>query len=151
MSNFPETTVESVLARFGIDKISQIEPWPFPSQSTDLLARFELEGKAFLLKRRIIEQRGERSLFETQYIQKELARLGIPVPALWEAPDGETLLSATDWETDRKVYFEIQEVLPGKPVDLNEDTAFHAGQFLAGFHLAGTKVDTFLGQCLFRC
>ena len=144
MPDFPEQIALTMLSRFGIDKADDIEPWPFSDLSSDLLARFQDGEKCYFLKRRRIEQRGERSLFETQFIQKELLRMGFPVPALWEAPNGETLLPGLDWEEERKVYFEIQEMVPGRSFSLNENTAFHAGQFLGSFHQVGSRIDTFL-------
>ena len=144
MPRFPEQIARTMLSRFGIDPAGDLQPWPFPEQSSDLLARFRSGEKHYLLKRRIIEQRGERSLFETQFIQKELLKKGIPVPELWEAPNGETLLSGPDWEEDRKIYFEIQEEVPGGAFVLNEGTAHQAGQFLGRFHQAGAQIDTFL-------
>lgn len=144
MSEFPENIVQTILSRFGIDQAKNLQPWPFPDLSTDLLARFEHEEKHYFLKRRRIEQRGERSLFETQFIQKELLRMGIPVPILWESPDGETLLAGPDWEKEQKVYFEIQTEVPGKYLVLNEKTAFQSGKFLGHFHQVSAQIDTFL-------
>lgn len=144
MTDFPKQIAQTMLSRFGIDKAQKLQPWPFPDLSTDLLTRILHDGKSYFLKRRRIEQRGERSLFETQFIQKELFKLGIPVPKLWESPDGETLLPGPDWEQNRKVYFEIQEVAPGKSIALNEKTAHETGKFLGTFHQAASQIDTFL-------
>ncbi len=133
-----------MLSRFGIDKADDLQPWPFPNLSSDLLVRFQVGEEYYFLKRRHIEQRGERSLFETQFIQKELLSMGIPVPVLWEAPSGDTLLPGPDWEEERKVYFEIQEMVPGKSLVLNENTAFQAGHFLGNLHRVSSRIDTFL-------
>ena len=144
MTDFPEETVTRMLSRFGIEAVDDLKPWPFPDLSNDLLAEFQYQDRGYLLKRRPVEQRGERSLFETQFIQKELHRLGIPVPVLWVSPDDETLLSGPDWEGDGKTYFEIQEKLPGSSFHLQETTALAAGRFLGTFHEAGSRIDTFL-------
>ena len=144
MSDFPQQIAQTMLSRFGMDQAKHLQPWPFPDLSTDLLARFEHDEKCYFLKRRCIEQRGKRSLFETQFIQKELLKLGIPVPALWQAPNGETLLTGPDWEGDCQAYYEIQEMLPGKSFVLDKSNAFQAGQFLGRFHQAGAQIDTYL-------
>ena len=144
MPEFPEKIFTDILSRFGIDNPADIEPWPYLEQSDDLVAGFELDGQRLLLKRRHIEQRGERSLFETHFALKELIKLGLPAPELWSSPSGETLIPGVDWEEDKKAYYEIQHHVEGDPYLIELDSAYDAGIFLAGFHRLGDQVDTYL-------
>jgi len=133
-----------MLRQFGIDEHVELEQWPYPDKSADLVAGFEHEGKRYFLKRRHIEQRGERSLFETHYVLRELIRRGVPATSLRPAPNGETLLPGQDWEKDRIVYFEIQERVSGINLELSVANVHEVGAFVAQFHETGNEIDTFL-------
>ena len=131
MPPFPEQIVQTTLSRFGIEDVEDLQPWLFgPS---DILARFSVNDRAYVLKGRHVEQRGERSLFETQYIQKELLKLRVPVAPFWCAPNGETLLKGVDWKEDGTLYYEIQAVLPGEFFVSNKNTARQAGHVVRSF------------------
>ena len=82
MPDFPHKIVDEILTRFGIDHPEDIQPWPYSGKSDDLLAGFTFRDQRYFLKRRWVEQRGERSLFETQYVLKELLAHGIPATPL---------------------------------------------------------------------
>ncbi|MDP6038470.1 MAG: hypothetical protein QGG64_07965, partial [Candidatus Latescibacteria bacterium] len=142
MPPFPNQIVQTALSRFGIEDAKDLQPWPFGP--FDILARFSVDDHEYVLKGRHIEQRGERSLFETQYIQKELLKLKVPVAPFWFAPNGETLLKGLDWKKDRALYYEIQAVLPGEFFVLDGNTARQSGVCIAQFHQAGQEIDTFL-------
>lgn len=142
--DFPHKVVDEILTRFGIDHAEDLEPWPHPDESDDLLAGFTFRDQWFFLKRRWIEQRGERSLFETQYVLKQLLKQGFPAATLWSSPDGETLIKGPDWEEEREVYYEIQHRIFGSHFQLTAETAHDAGAFVARFHRAGDRIDTFL-------
>jgi Ser/Thr protein kinase RdoA (MazF antagonist) len=144
MRELPNKLVNDALMRFGIDTPTDLVPWPYPVKSDDLLARFTFRGQEYFLKRRSIEQRGERSLFETQYILKELLKRGVAAPPLWESPNRETLINGTDWETNRQTYYEIQHHVPGTHLQLTKENAHAAGAFVSRFHQAGDQIDTFL-------
>ena len=117
---------------------------PLLNESDDLLAGFTYRDQRFFLKRRWIEQRGERSLFETQYVLKQLLKQGFPATTLWSSPEGETLIKGPDWEEEREVYYEIQHRIFGSHFQLTAETAHDAGAFVARFHQAGERIDTFL-------
>jgi len=147
MPPFPEPIVKKMLLRFGIEDVEDLQPWPFGP--FDILAQFSVNDRAYVLKGRHVEQRGERSLCETQYIQKELLKLRVPVAPFWSAPNGETLLKGSDWKEDGELYYEIQAVLPGEFFVLNKNTARQAGACIAQFHQAGQEIDTFLLNKMF--
>ena len=157
MPAFPEHTVREMLRRFGMEEVDGLEPWPYGPY--DILAAFSFDKVRYLLKARYVGHRGERALFETHYIQKKLSELGMPVPPLFAAPNGETLLKGPDWAAWRKwtvsnhasnhegegeIYYEVQHVLPGHFLVPDIDTVFQAGALLADFHQVGKEVDTFL-------
>ena len=96
------------------------------------------------MKKRPIEQRGRRSLLETQYVQKELLGKGFPVPVLWEDPDGNNLLWGTDGASDEFAGFEVQQMLEGDRPHLSEATAEPIGHLLGRFHQAGREIETYL-------
>jgi len=142
MPPFPDQIVHTMLGRFGLEKVNDLKPWPYGPY--DILAAFSLEDTGYLLKARYFEHRGERSLFETHYIQKKLLELGLPVAPLLAAPDGETLLKGSDWQGEGEAYYEIQEILPGQFLVPDEDTLKQAGALAANLHETGSQVDTFL-------
>ena len=144
MSDFPHQIFTNILNQFGIDSPSDVEPWPFPDASDELLAGFTVDEQRLYLKMRCIEQRGERSLFETQFALKELIKLGLPAAELWSSPSGETLIPGPDWEEDKKAYYEIQYHVEGDRYLIHADSAYDAGVFIAGFHRLGDGVDTYL-------
>ncbi|NKB70517.1 MAG: phosphotransferase [Candidatus Latescibacteria bacterium] len=138
-ASFPEAAVRQILARFGIDHSIELEPWPYGE--SDLLARFWLDGVAHLVKGRHIEQRGARSLFETQRLQRELLANGLPVPALLAAPSGATLIESPDREWH---YCEIQRQVPGVHLTGTAENLRRAGELIAQFHSIGAEIDTYL-------
>ena len=144
MSQFPPDIVISILRQFGIDENVELEQWPYPDKSDDLVAGFEHEGKRYYLKRRHIEQRGERSLFETHYVLDELIKRGVPAPSLRPAPNGETMLPGPGWENkDRTFYYEIQERISGGNLELSTANAREEGEFVAQIQEAGNENDTY--------
>jgi Ser/Thr protein kinase RdoA (MazF antagonist) len=142
MPPFPDQIVHTMLSHFGIEEVNDLKPWPYGP--FDILAAFSFQDIGYLLKVRYFEHRGERSLFETHYIQKKLLELGLPVAPLFAAPDGETLLKGPDWQDEGEAYYEIQEILPGQFLVPNEDTLKQAGELAANLHETGSRVDTFL-------
>jgi len=140
MPRFPDQLVKTMLNRFGIEEIKDLKPWPYGP--FDILAAFSFQDTDYLLKARYFEHRGERSLFETHYIQKKLIELGLPVAPLFAAPDGKTLLKGPDWQEEGVAHYEIQEILPGQFLVPNEDTVKQAGALAANLHQS--QVDTFL-------
>ena len=76
MPPYPAAVVQDVLTRFGIENPAKLKAWPFGP--FDIIAAFEYCNTRYLLKGRHVEQRGVKSLFQTQDIQKQLLRLGFP-------------------------------------------------------------------------
>lgn len=87
MPPFPEQTVHAMLKRFGMEEACDLQPWPYGPY--DILAAFSFRGTGYLLKARIFEHRGERSLYETHYIQERLLALGLSLASYYSAPGGE--------------------------------------------------------------
>jgi Ser/Thr protein kinase RdoA (MazF antagonist) len=143
--SFFEPIVRDMLTRFGVDPTTHLEP--FPCGPSDLLARFEHEGIPHLLKGRAVEQRGQRSLFETQRLQQILLSEGLSVPALLTAPSGETLIQGPNWEGEaakQLQFYEIQRQVAGTHFSPTLDNLRRAGDLVARFHQIGAEIDTYL-------
>lgn len=161
----PEGLLFEMLPKFGLADPQDINSWPYledHSRSINrLVATFTCEGLRYLMKARTVEQRGAKSLFETQNILKAFCQRGVPVPALHRAPNGETLILGPDprdesgahFEVQRfllgpefyhvpAVYYEIQHFIPGQPPPADEHTAYRVGAVLAAFHAAGHQPET---------
>lgn len=139
---FPDQIVQLMLSRFGVEEVGDLKPWPYGP--VEILATFSSGATGYLLRSRYFEHRGERSLFETHYIQKKLLELGLPVAPLYTAPSGETLLKGPNWQGEGVAHYEIVEVLPGQILVPNENTVRQAGALAANLHQTGSQVDTFL-------
>ena len=140
MPPFPAAIVQNVLARFEIENPARLKAWPFGP--FDIIAAFEYRNTPYLLKGRHIEQRGVKSLFQTQDIQKQLLRLGFPVSDFIANSSGETLAQGPDWQNEENIFYEIQTILPGVPFSPDTHTALLAGKLLGQLHLLGQKIHT---------
>lgn len=140
MPPFPQEIVYGILGRFGITNPENIEPWP--AGPFDILAELEYENACYILKGRVVEQRGIESLFETQRIQKRLHRFGFPVSELFHSPKGETLIEGPNWKDDEQIFYEIQSVLPGDLFPLQKRSIGLAGELLGELHTLGERVGS---------
>lgn len=140
MPPFPAAIVQNVLARFEIENPARLKAWPFGP--FDIIAAFEYRNTPYLLKGRHIEQRGVKSLFQTQDIQKQLLRLGFPVSDFIANSSGETLAQGPDWQNEENIFYEIQTILPGVPFSPDTHTALLAGKLLGQLHLIGQEVHS---------
>lgn len=137
---FPAAIVRDVLTRFGIENPVKLEEWPFGP--FDIIAAFEYRNTPYLLKGRHVEQRGVKSLFQTQDIQKQLLRLDFPVPDLLANSSGETLIEGPDWQDEENIFYEIQTILPGVLFSPDTHTALLAGKLLGQLHLLGQEIHS---------
>ncbi|MCY3868510.1 MAG: phosphotransferase [Gemmatimonadetes bacterium] len=140
MPPFPAAVVRDVLTRFGIENPVRLKAWPFGP--FDILAAFEYRSTPYLLKGRHIEQRGVKSLYKTQDIQKQLLQLGFPVSDFMANSSGETLVQGSDWQNEENIFYEIQIILPGVPFSPDTHTALLAGKLLGQLHLLGQKIHS---------
>ena len=140
MPPFPAAIVQNVLARFEIENPARLKAWPFGP--FDIIAAFEYCNTRYLLKGRHVEQRGVKSLFQTQDIQKQLLRLGFPVSDFLANSSGETLVEGSDWQNEENIFYEIQSILPGVPFSPDTHTALLAGKLLGQLHLLGQEVHS---------
>ena len=140
MPPFPAAIVQNVLARFEIENPARLKAWPFGP--FDIIAAFEYRNTPYLLKGRHIEQRGVKSLFQTQDIQKQLLRLGFPVSDFIANSSGETLAQGPDWQNEENIFYEIQTILPGVPFSPDTHTALLAGKLLGQLHLIGQEIHS---------
>lgn len=140
MPPFPAAIVQHVLARFEIENPARLKAWPFGP--FDIIAAFEYRNTPYLLKGRHIEQRGVKSLFQTQDIQKQLLRLGFPVSDFIANSSGETLAQGPDWQNEENIFYEIQTILPGVPFSPDTHTALLAGKLLGQLHLIGQEIHS---------
>ena len=142
MPPFPAAIVQNVLARFEIENPVKLEEWPFGP--FDIIAAFEYRNTRYLLKGRHVEQRGVKSLFQTQDIQKQLLRLGFPVSDFLANSSGETLVEGSDWQNEENIFYEIQSILPGVTFSPDTHTALLAGKLLGQLHLLGQEIHSVL-------
>lgn len=140
MPPFPAAIVQNVLARFEIENPARLKAWPFGP--FDIIAAFEYRNTPYLLKGRHVEQRGVKSLFQTQDIQKQLLRLGFPVSDFIANSSGETLAQGPDWQNEENIFYEIQTILPGVPFSPDTHTALLAGKLLGQLHLIGQEIHS---------
>ena len=140
MPPFPAAIVQNVLARFEIENPARLKAWPFGP--FDIIAAFEYRNTRYLLKGRHVEQKGVKSLFQTQDIQKQLLRLGFPVSDFLANSSGETLVQGPDWQAEENIFYEIQTILPGVPFSPDTHTALLAGKLLGQLHLLGQKIHS---------
>ena len=140
MPPYPAAVVRDVLSRFEIENPVKLEEWPFGP--FDIIAAFEYRNTPYLLKGRHIEQRGVKSLFQTQDIQKQLLRLGFPVSDFIANSSGETLAQGPDWQNEENIFYEIQTILPGVPFSPDTHTALLAGKLLGQLHLIGQEIHS---------
>ena len=140
MPPYPAAIVQNVLARFEIENPAKLKAWPFGP--FDIIAAFEYRNTPYLLKGRHIEQRGVKSLYQTQDIQKQLLRLGFPVSDFITNSSGETLVQGPDWQNEENIFYEIQTMLPGVPFSPDTHTAFLAGNLLGQLHLLGQEIHS---------
>jgi Ser/Thr protein kinase RdoA (MazF antagonist) len=138
MPSFPQEIVYGILDEFGITNPENIEPWP--AGPFDILAEFQNENVSYVLKGRIVEQRGIESLFETQRIQKDLHQFGFPVSELFHSPKGETLIEGPNWKDDKQIFYEIQSVLPGGLFTPEKRLIGLSGELLGELHTLGERV-----------
>ena len=140
MPPFPVAIVRDVLARFEIENPVKLEAWPFGP--FDILTAFEYRNTPYLLKGRHVEQRGVKSLFQTQDIQKQLLRLGFPVSDFLANTSGETLVKGPDWQNEGNIFYEIQSILSGVPFSSDTHTASLAGKLLGQLHFLGQEIHS---------
>ena len=140
MPPFPAAIVQNVLARFEIENPARLKAWPFGP--FDIIAAFEYRNTPYLLKGRHVEQRGVKSLFQTQDIQKQLLQLGFPVSDFLANSSGETLVQGPDWQDEESIFYEIQSILPGVPFSPDTHTALLAGKLLGQLHLLGQEIHS---------
>ena len=140
MPPYPAAVVQDVLARFEIENPARLKAWPFGP--FDILAAFEYRNTPYLLKGRHVEQRGVKSLFQTQDIQKQLLRLGFPVSDFIANSSGETLVQGPDWQDEGNIFYEIQSILPGAPFSPDTHTALLAGKLLGQLGLLGQEIHS---------
>ena len=140
MPPYPTATVRDVLNRFEIENPARLKAWPFGP--FDIIAAFEYRNIPYLLKGRHVEQRGVKSLFQTQDIQKQLLQLGFPVSDFLANSSGETLVEGPDWQDEGNIFYEIQPILPGVPFSPDTHTAFSAGKLLGQLHLLGQEIHS---------
>ena len=140
MPPYPAAVVQDVLTRFGIENPAKLKAWPFGP--FDIIAAFEYCNTRYLLKGRHVEQRGVKSLFQTQDIQKQLLRLGFPVSDFLANSSGETLVQGPDWQDEENIFYEIQSILPGVPFSPDTHTALLAGKLLGQLHLLGQEIHS---------
>ena len=140
MPPFPAAVVRDVLARFEIENPARLKAWPFGP--FDIIAAFEHRNTTYLLKGRHVEQRGVKSLFQTQDIQKQLLRLGFPVSDFLANSSGETLVQGPDWQDEENIFYEIQSILPGVPFSPDTHTALLAGKLLGQLGLLGQEIHS---------
>ena len=140
MPPFPAAVVLDVLTRFEIENPAKLEAWPFGP--FDILTAFEYRNTPYLLKGRHVEQRGVKSLFQTQDIQKQLLQLGFPVSDLLANSSGETLVEGPDWQDEGNIFYEIQSILSGVPFSPDTHTASLAGKLLGQLHFLGQEIHS---------
>ena len=140
MPPFPAAVVRDVLTCFEIENPARLKAWPFGP--FDIIAAFEYRNTPYLLKGRHIEQRGVKSLFQTQDIQKQLLQLGFPVSDFIANSSGETLVEGPDWQDEGNIFYEIQTILPGVPFSPDTHTASLAGNLLGQLHLLGQEIHS---------
>lgn len=140
MPPFPAAVVQDVLTRFEIENPARLKAWPFGP--FDIIAAFEYRNTPYLLKGRHVEQRGFKSLFQTQDIQKQLLRLGFPVSDFIANSSGETLVQGPDWQNEENIFYEIQPILPGAPFSPDTHTALLAGKLLGQLGLLGQEIHS---------
>ena len=140
MPPYPAAVVQDVLTRFEIENPVRLKAWPFGP--FDIIAAFEYRNTRYLLKGRHVEQRGAKSLFQTQDIQKQLLRLGFPVSDFLANSSGETLVQGPDWQDEENIFYEIQSILPGVPFSPDTHTALLAGKLLGQLHLIGQEIHS---------
>ena len=154
-----------ILPKFGLADPQEVHSWPYLEDNSRsinrLVAKFTCGNQPYLMKARTVEQRGVKSLFETQHIHKEFHRRGVLVPALHAAPNGETLILGPDPRDESgshfdvlryllgpefyhvpAVYFEIQHFIVSQRPPADEHTAYRVGAALATFHAAGHQPVT---------
>lgn len=140
MPPFPAAVVRDILTRFGIENPARLKAWPFGP--FDIIAAFEYRNTPYLLKGRHVEQRGVKSLFQTQDIQKQLLQLGFPVSDFIANLSGETLVEGPDWQNEKNIFYEIQTILPGVPFSSDTHTASLSGKLLGQLHLLGQEIQS---------
>ena len=140
MPPYPAAVVQDVLTRFEIENPVRLKAWPFGP--FDIIAAFEYRNTPYLLKGRHVEQRGVKSLFQTQDIQKQLLRLGFPVSDFIANSSGETLIQGPDWQDEGNIFYEIQSILPGAPFSPDTHTALLAGKLLGQLGLLGQEIHS---------
>ena len=140
MPPFPAAVVRDVLTRFEIKNPVKLEPWPFGP--FDIIAAFEYRNTRYLLKGRHVEQRGVKSLYQTQDIQKQLLQLGFPVSDFIANSSDETLVEGPDWQDEGNIFYEIQTILPGVPFSPDTHTALLAGKLLGQLHRLGQEIHS---------
>ena len=140
MPPFPAAVVREVLARFEIKNPARLKAWPFGP--FDIIAAFEYRNTPYLLKGRHVEQRGVKSLYQTQDIQKQLLQLGFPVSDFIANSSGETLVEGPDWQDEGNIFYEIQTILSGVPFSSDTHTALLAGKLLGQLHLLGQEIQS---------
>ena len=140
MPPFPAAVVRDVLTRFEIENPARLKAWPFGP--FDIIATFEYRNTPYLLKGRHVEQRGVKSLFQTQDIQKQLLQLGFPVSDFIANSSGETLVEGPDWQNEKNIFYEIQTILPGVPFSPDTRTASLSGKLLGQLHLLGQEIQS---------
>ncbi len=140
MPPFPAAVVRDVLARFEIENPARLKAWPFGP--FDIIAAFEYRNTPYLLKGRHVEQRGVKSLYQTQDMQKQLLQLGFPVSDFIANSFGETLVEGPDWQDEGNIFYEIQTILPGVPFSSDTHTASLSGKLLGQLHLLGQEIQS---------
>ena len=140
MPPFPAAVVRDVLTRFEIENPARLKAWPFGP--FDIIAAFEYRNIPYLLKGRHVEQRGVKSLFQTQDIQKQLLQLGFPVSDFIANSSGETLVEGPDWQAERNIFYEIQTILPGVSFSPDTRTASLSGKLLGQLHILGQEIQS---------
>ncbi len=140
MPPFPTAIVRDVLTRFEIENPVKLKAWPFGP--FDIIAAFEYRNIPYLLKGRHVEQRGVKSLFQTQDIQKQLLQLGFPVSDFIANSSGKTLVEGPDWQAEGNIFYEIQTILPGVPFSPDTRTASLSGKLLGQLHLLGQEIQS---------
>ena len=140
MPPFPVAVVRDVLTRFGVENPARLKAWPFGP--FDIIAAFEYRNTPYLLKGRHVEQRGVKSLYQTQDIQKQLLQLGFPVSDFLANSSDETLIEGPDWQNEENIFYEIQTILPGVPFSPDTRTALLAGKLLGQLHLLGQEIQS---------
>ena len=140
MPPFPVAVVRDVLTRFGIENPARLKAWPWGP--FDIIAAFEYRNTPYLLKGRHVEQRGIKSLYQTQDIQKQLLQLGFPVSDFIANSFGKTLIEGPDWQNEENIFYEIQTILPGVPFSPDTRTASLSGKLLGQLHLLGQEIQS---------